>query len=198
MAWPADQFSQQGHACAAERDEAAVHHDGVPADVHHVTRHGQRLAAAARKLLDDLPDQGAQPAAAGLDHRDAVLLERAGGYGADAGGHDRFAQRGAHRVAGALLVGGMQEACRCWCAGERHRVESGGADGLDKAAQRRGILRRHPAVDGYLDHLGASEPQCLHDVGQRLTVQLDRDRFPCQVAGGHQVRQDLAGGLRVR
>jgi hypothetical protein len=197
MAGPGGELPQQGGARAGQRHQLAVDHHRVAPHVQHVARHGQRYPPAERNLLDDLPDQGTQSRALGLDHRDSLLLERASGDRANAGGHDRPAQCRPHAVAASLLAGGAQEASGRGRARERDRIDGGAAHGLDQPVEWGGVLRQHPAVDRHLDHLGPGHPQRLHRVWQRLSMQLDRDSLAVQVAGD-QVLQDLTGGLRLR
>lgn len=64
----------------------------------------------------------------------------------------------------------------------RGRRRAGEGDGIERAVRRRsaqpkvwtGVGRRLPAVELYLDHGRACLTKCLHQVGQRFAVQLDR------------------------
>lgn len=165
---------QQGHPGGRDRAQLVVDQDGVAPDLDAVPGDGQRTGAGGQFAADEL-DERAEPEAFRLDGVDAPGLQRHGGDRADAGRYDVTAQRRHDLGQQPAFLGAAEQRGRRRSAGEGERVQGAGGGQVEDPVERRDVLRRHPAVDGDGDHLGAGLAQRLHEAGKGFAVQLERD-----------------------
>ncbi|GFN04296.1 hypothetical protein Smic_28520 [Streptomyces microflavus] len=165
---------QEGHAGGWYRAQFVVDQHGVAPDLDAVAGDGQDPGRGGEVGADQL-DERAEAEAFGLDGGDGPGLEREGGDRSDAGGQDVVAQRPEDLREEPAGLRAAQERGGGGGAGEGDGVQAPGCGGVEQPVERGDVLRRHPAVDGYADDLGARRLEGLDEAGQRFAVQLEGD-----------------------
>lgn len=102
-------------------------------------------------------------------------LEREGGDRSDAGDQHVVAQGAEDLREQSAGLGAAQERGGGGGAGEGDRVQAPGGRDVEHPVERGDVPRRHPAVDGDDDDVGARGRQRLDEAGQRFAVQLEGD-----------------------
>ena len=107
-------------------------------------------------------------------------------------------QAAANGFTAALRIRHVQEAGGSRRAGERHAVDAAADDAADQSLQRLDVIRRHPAIDRNLDHVGTGQAQRVDHVRQRFPVQLHGNPHSGHVEVRHQMLEHLRRRLRLR